>query len=114
MSKNFKYRVFSDNKNWVYAVSSFAGKTVRGIAKCNPEDEFDFETGKKLAIARCATKIAKKRFARACEKHDEAIAMYTAAKKYLIEMEEYEDNALNELNEALFNEDNIRAEISNK
>lgn len=114
MNKIFKYNIFTDNKNCVYAVSSFAGKTVRGVAKCNPNDTFDFESGKKLAIARCASKIATKRFKRACAKHDEAIRLYDAAVKYLHEMEEYEQRAKAELNDALFDEAEVKAEICNK
>lgn len=63
MRKNFvpKYRFYTNGKNLVVAVTSFQGQNVRGVAKCNEQDEFDLETGKKLAAARCAMKIAKKR-----------------------------------------------------
>lgn len=63
MRKNFvpKYRFYTNGKNLVVAATSFQGQTVRGTAKCNEQDEFDLETGKKLAAARCAMKIAKKR-----------------------------------------------------
>ena len=30
-----------------------AGRIAKGYAKCSPDDEFDMETGKKLAAARC-------------------------------------------------------------
>ena len=63
MRKNFvpKYKYFTNGENMVVAVSSYKGRTIRGVAKCSEEDEFDLETGKKLAAARCAMKIAKKR-----------------------------------------------------
>lgn len=63
MRKNFvpKYKYFTNGENMVVAVSSYKGRTIRGVAKCSEEDEFDLETGKKLAAARCALKIAEKR-----------------------------------------------------
>ena len=45
----------------VVAISTYAGKTVKGYAKCHPDDTWDWEKGKALAIARCAEKIAAKR-----------------------------------------------------
>ena len=66
-----KYRYYT-NGNKVIAVSTYAGKTVRGTAKCDPKDAFDLEKGKKLAAARCAVKVAEKRVSRAGRKYDEA------------------------------------------
>lgn len=60
----YKYRV-DEAKRTIVALSSFAGKTVVGIARCAPSDIFDVETGKKLAAARCSLKIAEKRMKRA-------------------------------------------------
>ena len=63
MRKNFvpKYKYFTNGENVVVAVSSYKGRTIRGVAKCSEQDEFDLETGKKLAAARCAMKVAKAR-----------------------------------------------------
>jgi len=63
MRKNFvpKYRYYTNGKNVVVAVASYMGRSFRGVAKCSEQDEFDLETGKKLAAARCAMKIAKER-----------------------------------------------------
>ena len=63
MRKNFvpKYRYYTNGENIVVAVASYAGRTIRGVAKCSDQDEFDLETGKKLAAARCAVKIARER-----------------------------------------------------
>lgn len=62
MRKNFvpKYRYYT-NGEIVVAVASYKGRTIRGVAKCSEQDEFDLETGKKLAAARCAMKIARER-----------------------------------------------------
>ena len=67
MFTNYKY--YTDNKSTVIAVSTYAGKTVRGVAKCNIEDQFDLEKGKQLAAARCNLKIAKKRYKRSRNKY---------------------------------------------
>ena len=83
MIKNPSYRIY-ETPNKVIAVSSFAGQTVRGVAKCNPADEFDPEKGTALAIARCDTKIAEKRMKRACSKVDEAKAIEVMKKDRLV------------------------------
>ena len=63
MRKNFvpKYSYFTNGKDTVVAVASYAGKRVRGVAKCSDKDEFDLAKGEKLAAARCNLKIAKMR-----------------------------------------------------
>jgi hypothetical protein len=54
------YKFYStDNK--IIATSSFAGKTVKGVAKCDPVDTFSVESGEELAAARCNSKISAKR-----------------------------------------------------
>lgn len=70
MFTNYKY-VVTPNK--VIALSSYGGRTVRGIAKCHPGDTFNEEVGKALASARCNEKIAAKRYARAMKKYNEMI-----------------------------------------
>lgn len=62
MYTNYKY-VVTPNK--VIALSTYAGRTVRGIAKCHPNDTFNEDYGKALAAARCNQKVAAKRYARA-------------------------------------------------
>lgn len=66
MYNNYKY---IETPNKVIALSTYAGKTVRGIAKCHPNDTFDVEFGRKLAAARCNAKIAAKRAANAQNKY---------------------------------------------
>ena len=83
-----KYRFYT-SKNKVIAVSTYAGKPVRGVAKCNPEDEFSLEDGKKLAAARCNEKISCKRLRRAMRKLAEAEDEYSAAQRRYEKMKEY-------------------------
>ena len=77
----------------IAAVSSFAGKPVKGYADCHPNDEFDREYGRALAAARCAEKIAAKRCNRAYNKVDEAKALVNAAMAHLQKMMRYEADA---------------------
>lgn len=101
MVKNPSYRIY-ETPNKVIAVSSFAGQTVRGVAKCNPVDEFDSEKGAALAAARCGVKIAEKRVKRAYSKVDEAKAIVDAAVQHLTEMLKYQADAEANLNGAQF------------
>lgn len=56
-----KYEYFV-GKNKVVCVARYAGKSFRGVAKCDSShDEFNVETGMKLAKLRCDAKIAEKR-----------------------------------------------------
>lgn len=94
-----KYR-FIVNKNEVIAISTYAGKNVKGIAKANPKDEFDVNKGKALAAARCNAKIAKKRWARATGKINFAQKQLEEARNYYSRMAEYFEDAGREFNEA--------------
>lgn len=62
--RKINYRIYHHG-NEIVAVSSFAKKPVRGVAKCDPRDEFDHKKGEALAIARCDYKIAEKRVKKA-------------------------------------------------
>lgn len=68
---NYKYIV---TPNKVIALSTYAGRPVRGIAKCHPNDTFDVEFGKKLAAARCNYKVAVKRHRAAWNKYHKLAA----------------------------------------
>lgn len=88
-----RYKFYiADNK--VIAVSSYAGKTVKGVAKCSPEDTFDVEKGKQLAAARCNAKIAEKREKRAWEKVREAEEAVNKASEYYDKMRVYRDDSV--------------------
>lgn len=59
------YKVYTDNATFVKVGSTYAGRKVYGIAKCAPDDEFDYNFGYRLAKARCDMKVAEKRYKRA-------------------------------------------------
>lgn len=93
-----KYKVFCyEEKNAdgsarcpvVCAMSTYAGKNVKGYAKLNEGDEWNWETGKALAIARCNAKIAEKRMKRAQKKVIEAQEILDDATGYLSDMVDY-------------------------
>ena len=84
-----KYKFFSDGANKIVAVSSYAGKSVRGVAKCDPRDSFDEKTGQSLAQARCNMKVAEKRYSRAMKEHEKAYSQLCAAQARFDKMEAY-------------------------
>lgn len=94
-----KYR-FYQTGNKVIAVSTYAGKAVRGVAKADPSDEFDFEKGKKLAAARCNLKIAKKRAKRAFCKVSKAYADYVEGANWYNKMVDYYNDSNDAVAEA--------------
>lgn len=99
-----KYKFFvTPDQSKVIAVSTYAGKTVKGVAKRDPRDPFDLDFGKELAAARCAAKVAKKRKARARKQVWKAQRQFMEAQKYFNRMCAYEADARKEYEEATFN-----------
>ena len=93
-----KYKYFVAKKQdgtpyQVIAVSTYAGRTVRGVAKCDPRDNFSLENGKKLAAARCNLKVAEKRKARAIRKYNEAAHSVMEQQRFLDRMDKYAQDA---------------------
>ena len=105
-----KYRFYT-SKNMVIAVSTYAGKPVRGVAKCDPEDNFSFEDGKALAMARCNEKIAEKRMKRASRKFAEARQSLIVAKQFYEDMSKYLDDAIASYDEAKHNVNSVRSKL---
>ena len=78
----------------VIAVSTYEGKKVRGVAKCDESDNFDIEKGKKLAAARCNLKIATKRRKRADKQYDKANEEFIRVMRYYNDMHDYFTDSL--------------------
>lgn len=102
-----RYSIYH-NGNQIIVVSTYAKKPVRGVAKCDPRDEYNHEFGEKLARARCDLKIAEKRLTRAQEKvdwykelMDEVYKGYLDAKDYLNTAEKEFEEARRIKNEVL-------------
>lgn len=82
--RNYETKVYDyvDKKTGqrvVKALTMYAGKSVSALAKCDPNDTFDYEFGAKLALLRLDKKIALKRaasmkaYAKFCETNLEFI-----------------------------------------
>ena len=75
----------------VKAVTIYEGKAVYALAKCDPNDNFDLEFGKKLALKRLDQKIALKRaahskeFVRFCERNLEFVELERKRLRKMIE-----------------------------
>ena len=64
----------------VVCTTMYKGQMVRGIAKCDPEDEFNIDFGKKLAYLRCKAKFARKKFKHALRVERDAFVAANRAK----------------------------------
>lgn len=98
-----KYRFYSyvkNSVNHIAAVSTYAGKWVRGVAICSADDEYDVEKGKALAAARCALKVAEKRHQRATHKLKEAAKEQEKANKFYTLMASYYNDSIDEMTNA--------------
>lgn len=84
----------------VIAVSTYAGRTVKGVAKCDPHDTFDLEAGKKLAAARCNLAVAQRRERRAASKYAEATLDFMYAHRHQDNMKDYYRDSVYGLEEA--------------
>lgn len=84
-----RYKTYTDGKGKVVVVSTYAGRNVRGVAKCHPSDTFSNEKGVEIAQARCDLKIAEKRVKRAKEKYNEAVAAFNKASREVDKATEY-------------------------
>lgn len=108
MYNNYKY---IETPNKVIALSTYAGKTVRGIAKCHPNDTFDVEFGRKLAAARCNAKIAAKRAANAQNKYWEAHKKYLEINRTFKKYSQYYIDAVAQLKDAETYLDEVRSSV---
>ena len=95
----------------VIATSTYCGRTIRGVAKCNPEDGFDMEKGKALAAARCNLKVAEKRANRAHKAYREAREAIKKAEQRFHDMDEYSSDARKAYLEAKKNIENLLSEM---
>ncbi len=65
----------------VICTTYYKGKLVKSIAKCDPNDSFDLETGKKLAYLRCKRKFLRRKHARAAEAYANAVVAVRKAEE---------------------------------
>ena len=103
-----KYKYYITKNKSIIAVSSYAGKTVKGTAKLNPVDSFNEEFGKELAAARCEVKVAKRRLIRSEDKLAEAAKQLFNAKWYYKHMLDYNRDANADYEAAKENEKRLK------
>ena len=101
--------VYVDNK--VIAMSTYAGRIVKGVAKCNPSDEYDVQKGRELAAARCNAKIARKRMLRATEKLNKAYIDYEKMANYFRDMNHYLNDAKKAYNLAIYDLNELEEQL---
>lgn len=88
-----RYQTYLAGEKKIIVVSRYAGKVVRGVAKCSPGDTYNVEKGEKLARLRCDEKISEKRVARSQEAYADAVANLAKAQKRVEAMKQYMDDA---------------------
>lgn len=94
-----RYNIYY-NDNQCIAVTRYAGKNVRAVAKCDPADVFNGVYGERLATARCEVKVAEKRQRRAVELANAAIEELIAQQKKLDKLMAFVHQTTAELAEA--------------
>jgi len=95
-----RYNVYTDEKSKVIVTSTYAGRTVRGIAKCAPGDVFNVQTGETLAQARCDLKVSEKRLLNAINKLESAFDERDRLDDRINDLNEYYLDSLNKYREA--------------
>lgn len=95
----------------ILARSTYAGETVKGKAICHQNDIYDEDKGIKLAVARCAEKIARKRKTRAARLLKKAQIQLAMAQKYVADMTAYHNDACAEVEETQAEVAKILAEM---
>ena len=101
--EKYKYYQYKNENGGttIAAASTYAGKTVKGYAKCDPNETFDEAKGKELAAARCNHKISAKRVARAAKKYLDATMAMQDAQVHLDAMRQYYMDAVDQFDEAV-------------
>ena len=95
----------------IACVTTYAGKTVKGIAKCDPRDEYSRKQGRELALARCDEKVAGRRMRRAKRKFEEAQKAYEESLRYLHDMCAYYGDSVAKYNEAMLKTNEVLKNI---
>lgn len=86
--RDYKY-TFIHLKDRILAISTYAGRTVRGVAKCAPGDTFNADLGENIAAARCNVKVSKRRVRNAERKLKEALRAQYEANARVAKMQSY-------------------------
>ena len=100
MTYNYvKYVDKNTGANVTICVSHFAGKPVRGVARCNPTDKYDEQYGEELARLRCDEKIAMKKINNARNKYNAVVDKMSELTNYMEKYLNYHRDSVNMLND---------------
>ena len=106
------YKIYVDEKNkTVIAVCRYAGRNIRAVAKCSPEDIFDIDFGTKLAKARCDVKVAKIKIKNASAAYLKASVAADETQRQYDNMKNYYMDSVDQFDEAYVAVDSIIKEI---
>ena len=94
------------------AISTYAGKVVKGVAKCIENDEFNTDSGRELSAARCDVKVCAKRKARAEKKYLEACKALESLENYVRMMGNYYSEAKYEYDESKARLESIESKLA--
>ena len=109
---NNKYDYYIDEKNRkVIAVTHYAGRDIRSVATCAPEDDFNLEIGIKIATAKCEIKKARIKVRNASNKYLQAAQAADAAAKRYDDMKQYYMDAVDHFDWAIVEFDKLIKEL---
>ena len=83
------------------AVARYGGKNLKGVAVAAPEDEYNIEVGRAIALARVNVKIAERKQKWARKKYDEIAKEYAIAKVKLDRAADFVVDATYDYNDSL-------------
>lgn len=109
MKDFYKYYI-NENKKEIIAVCHYAGRTIRGKAKCALGDDFNVEFGKKLAKAKAELKVHKIKWQNASIKALEAETQLLTAKRHREKMIKYLEDSTEQMTVARYELVNIAME----
>ena len=92
---------YNKDEQTIICMTLYKGQPVRGIAKCDPDDEFNLELGKKLAYLRCRKKFLRKKLKRAMKAEHDAIIAEARAKYNLDSAREFVSDSETQLAKAI-------------
>lgn len=95
-----RYKFDYSETNKIICTFTFAKQEVKGIAKCSPEDGFNFKIVSMLAQLRCDDKVSKKRLVKARKRYDEAVKCWRQVNDELTQASHYLIDSANQYKEA--------------
>lgn len=104
---------YNEESRTIVCTTTYKGQMVRGIAKCDPNDEFDLDDGKKLAYLRCKAKFARKKLRRASKACLDAFVVANRANYNLDKAQEFKEDSDAQLTSALNELRDFEAKLNN-